>query len=811
MGTRTTNTTHSTRTRNTIAASLAAALITLPMLSGAGTSRLWGRAGEQWEPHGRLPDFSYAGYHAGRRDIPNPPVVVNVVRDCGARGNGDADDTAAFRCAFDRARDGAISVPPGRYRLRDQLSFDRSNVVLRGAGREDTTLIFTRSLAEAAGFNAQDDDPSLSKWSFEGGMITSSGGRHHGHTAVVARASRGDTWLRLRSSDGIHRGDTVILRMEDHGGSHSLSRELYGGQATGRAPGEAYFPVRIAQVDGDRVQLDQPLRFDVDTDWNPHLDVYDAISEIGIENLTIQFPRTPYRGHHQERGYNAIGFPRPLVFDAWISNVAIENADNGILVDDAARVTVRNVVLRGDRPGHAAYYAWEYAQGHHGITAGTSTLVENVTVNMNFVHELTVVEGTSGNAFVDIDGDHGLSLDHHGGAPMENLFSRIHRGVDWHCGGGARWPESGARGTFWNFDNTIDPPPWAEIQTNVIGQIAGNDERHTDHAQWFEDIGNLEPGNLYAAQLQRRLAIEDQDTAFADGPFGRRRHWHENRDDRWATIRDNGDYRYWLASTVFEQRDGDRLGELSIADSDRFEHASIRARARSFEDLAQNEHADFALVLGHRDDRNYCYALYSHADGESGIFAVTNGRAQRVARAAGRLVRDEWSRVEFRRTADAVEMLQDGAVVAHANASTCTGGHVGLGSLDDSAYFDDVAIESDDAGGSMPMALVADGLREVPVGGLDPDHTVLDLDPSDRGEADDGIARFDGDSSDPNDDVDPNTTAPTPVDAPIAATRGVSCAVSQGTAGANADVTALGAMIAALAVSLTIVARRSRR
>lgn len=111
----------------------------------------------------------------------------------------------------------------------------------------------------------------------------------------------------------------------------------------------------------------------------------------------------------------------------------------------------------------------------------------------------------------------------------------------------------------------------------------------------------------------------------------------------------------------------------------------------------------------------------------------------------------------------------------------------------------------------MPMALVADGLREVPVGGLDPDHTVLDLDPSDRGEADDGIARFDGDSSDPNDDVDPNTTAPTPVDAPIAATRGVSCAVSQGTAGANADVTALGAMIAALAVSLTIVARRSRR
>src|SRR5688572_13524566 len=72
----------------------------------AGTSALWGRAGERWEPRGRLPDFSYAGYHAGRREIPMVPVVVDVARDCGARGDDDRDDTAAFRCAFERARDG---------------------------------------------------------------------------------------------------------------------------------------------------------------------------------------------------------------------------------------------------------------------------------------------------------------------------------------------------------------------------------------------------------------------------------------------------------------------------------------------------------------------------------------------------------------------------------------------------------------------------------------------------------------------------------------------------------------------------------
>src|SRR3982750_1448739 len=35
-------------------------------------SSLWGVNGEKWQPEGRLPDFSYAGYHAGEANIPSP-------------------------------------------------------------------------------------------------------------------------------------------------------------------------------------------------------------------------------------------------------------------------------------------------------------------------------------------------------------------------------------------------------------------------------------------------------------------------------------------------------------------------------------------------------------------------------------------------------------------------------------------------------------------------------------------------------------------------------------------------------------------
>src|SRR5215203_3630950 len=51
-------------------------------------SSLWGAAGERWEPAGRLPDFSYAGYRAGEAELPTPQARWDLKRDFGARGDG---------------------------------------------------------------------------------------------------------------------------------------------------------------------------------------------------------------------------------------------------------------------------------------------------------------------------------------------------------------------------------------------------------------------------------------------------------------------------------------------------------------------------------------------------------------------------------------------------------------------------------------------------------------------------------------------------------------------------------------------------
>ncbi len=82
----------------------------------AQTSALWGEHGELWTPKSRLPDFSFAGYHSGNVPIPNVPIKASV-KEFGAKGDGQADDSQAFLDAIAAVSDGAVLIPAGRYKI----------------------------------------------------------------------------------------------------------------------------------------------------------------------------------------------------------------------------------------------------------------------------------------------------------------------------------------------------------------------------------------------------------------------------------------------------------------------------------------------------------------------------------------------------------------------------------------------------------------------------------------------------------------------------------------------------------------------
>ena len=468
-------------------------------------SSLWGKAGELWSPESRLPDFSYAGYAAGKQYPPRLPATANV-RDYGAIGDGTTDDSDAFLRALAEAPPGAIEIPAGRYRLTKVLELRASRRVLRGAGPGETTLYFPEPLSAVLDKGAYGGPYG---WAWGGGWIWA-----HGEipademlARVLDTAPRGSKHLRVSSSANLKPGQFVRLVQRESDGS--LTLHLHNGQElNGRCwvdrPGGVIidWAVEIATVSEDSVELVRPLRADVQPQWQPELLSYKpSVTDVGVEHLTIEFPATEQAPHHEERGYNAIFFHQ--IHNSWVRDVHIVNADNGVTLWLSRYTSVEHVVLDG-RGGHYGF----------NLLATQDCLVRRFQIRNRSLHDLSVSNLANGNVYTQGTGV-AINFDHHRGAAYENLYSDIDVGESWR--GKRLWDSSGtlsghytaARETYWNIRPSVSTrwlPAWPQM--NVIGPLRQREHKGTPTLNdlHVEGVYGLQPVDLYAAQKRRRTA-----------------------------------------------------------------------------------------------------------------------------------------------------------------------------------------------------------------------------------------------------------------------------------------------------------------
>jgi len=483
-------------------------------VSAAQYSQLWGEHGEQWSPQGRLPDFSFAGYHSGEKPLPKVAAGVSV-KTFGAKGDAVADDTPAFLEALAQVKSGAIEVPPGRYKITGPLEITRPNVVLRGAGPTETILFFPTPLNDIKpNWGATTTGERTSNYSWSGGFITIRGSFQSKVLAnIVGEAKRGDRSVQVSATKPLRAGQQVEI-FESDTPDNSLAVHLYSddsGPVTNlKGHTQSSLVCRITRIAGDRVELDRSLRCDLKSAWRPQVRSFEpTVTESGIENLCFEFPNTAYKGHFTELGFNAIALSS--VADCWVKNVRTVNADSGLFVGGNFN-TVQGVVLESARTPDKSLNC----VGHHGISlGGGDNVITDFDYRARYIHDITVSHHCSGNVC-----SHGrgvdLALDHHRYAPYENLFTELDAGAGtrlWRCGGGAELGKHcGARGTFWNIRaaRSLSYPPadFGPPSMNLVALETTRPSETQPDGKWFEVIppAEIRPQNLYQAQLQRRLA-----------------------------------------------------------------------------------------------------------------------------------------------------------------------------------------------------------------------------------------------------------------------------------------------------------------
>ena len=472
-------------------------------------SSLYGVRGENWTASGRLLDFGYAGYHTGVDPLPTAAAPALSVTDFGARPDDDEDDAPAFLAALAAVPRGVVQIPAGRFVLGQRLEIRKSDVVLRGAGRDRTTLFFPKPLGDLYGLTF--NSAGQSNWSFSGGLIEVQGSVGGALLArVTAPAERGQKTLQLSTTAGLSAGQWVRLLQTDAGGSllrafHAGYYEGDVGEDVGR---QAFrFLSRIESVGASSVTLERPLPLEVDTRWSPELRaVTPSVQEVGIEGLTVEFPATRYPGHFLERGFNAIYLNG--VIHSWVRDVRVLNSDYGINLNGSSFCTVDDVVLDTNSDRGALV-------GHHALTSagGSDNLLTRFDVRKTFVHDLSIDSYTLGTVWADGRGTD-LNLDHHGRGNYGTLWTKLDLGAGtrpFASGGTAplRMPHSGARTTLWNVtasrDIALPPGDFGPLMTFIA--VRGSTGSGATPSDWHVErlaSSGLCQDDLHAAMLQAR-------------------------------------------------------------------------------------------------------------------------------------------------------------------------------------------------------------------------------------------------------------------------------------------------------------------
>lgn len=471
-------------------------------------SELWGKDGEKWSAASRLPDFSFAGYRSGEAPIPDVPIKSSV-RDFGAKGDGETDDTQAFIKAIEATNNGAILIPAGRYKITEILYIRKPNIVLRGEGTDKSTLFFPKGLEQVKpNIGATTTGTPTSNYSWSGGFIWVQGQQTGAQLGNVAsKATRGSHTIELNKTANVAPGQSILIEQEDPG-DKSLVNHLYQGQPGDVAKiGSARTPFvsKVTAVDGAKITIERALRTDVDPNWKARVRIYQpSVSEVGVENLNFEFASGPYRGHFKEDGYNPLTFLGAA--NCWARNLRFFNADSGPFLGGHFH-TLENLVFEADRQATGG------DTGHHGVTMGNDNLLRGFDIRTKFVHDISV-EGSAGSVVMRGKGVD-LCFDHHCRHPHANLFTDIDLGAGtrmYRSGGGAQLGRhSGAWTTFWNLraarPQSWPGNNWGPDTMNFVGVTTKDKATLDPNGRWFEPIppAQLQPQNLYEAQLARRL------------------------------------------------------------------------------------------------------------------------------------------------------------------------------------------------------------------------------------------------------------------------------------------------------------------
>ncbi len=278
--------------------------------------------------------------------------------DFGIVGDGQTDNNTSFQQAINTLTSSptVLLIPNGSFYLTDPINLP-SNVVLKGQGAENTTLIFELD-------------------SNERDLIAVDGSIEQPIYNLIASGNTNDSLIVLNSTTGINSGDYIQLFKNDT----SLITSSWSLNTVGQI-------IEVQSVKGDTLVLESQLRTYYPMTKQPYIKKLNPTKNVGIECLKIT-RRDTQTVHCANIRFN-------YAVNSWVKGVESENCNfSHVNFIRSSNIEVRESYF---------HHAFDYGGGGAGYgvvamyTSGECLVENNIFEHLR--HSMLLQAGSNGNVF----------------------------------------------------------------------------------------------------------------------------------------------------------------------------------------------------------------------------------------------------------------------------------------------------------------------------------------------------------------------------------------------------------------------------
>ncbi|MBN1184863.1 MAG: pectate lyase [Bacteroidales bacterium] len=450
----------------------------------------------------RIPDFSYCGYMASEKIIPDVDVkvIVPCIQSDATTRIQAAIDYVSRLSADENGFRGAVLLDKGIHEVSGGLRINQSGIVIRGCGMGDNGTVIL-----ATGKDRRTFITITGKYDREQKSVLEIQEEY-----VPVNAFQ----LQLTTNHGLKAGDNILIqRIPNQEWIIKLGMDYFGGETDWLRWKEneriTFWDRKVVAVDGNIITIDAPLTCAIEKKYGGgkviHYTWDGRISQVGIENLRLESEYNKVNPIDEEHCWFAITMDN--IQDSWVRQVAFKHfAGSAVaLYDGAKRITVNNCKSLSpvSEIGGARRYTF--------FTEGQQTLFQNCYAEFGYHDFATGFCAAGPNAFVQCESHLPYSFSGAIDSWSTGILFDImkvdgnnlcysNRGAD---DSGAGW--CAANSVFWQCSASriecYKPPTANNWAFGIWAQYAGD-------GYWHGCNEHVNPGSLFYAQLSDRLGYK---------------------------------------------------------------------------------------------------------------------------------------------------------------------------------------------------------------------------------------------------------------------------------------------------------------